>query len=166
MRIAAKGVEGLADRLIGVRLLGDMLEFFRAFTPLYDGFRERAGEVRKLLREKETLFTVVSGPGEDRIPDTMYFARKLKESGHRVGPIVVNQVHPRADRADRADPRFTEGLRLFSYLGERDRRGIEKLRNLLSRDEPLVVVPLQPIPPNSLEDLEALGETLVAQVQK
>jgi len=166
MRLAAKGVEGIADRLLGVRLLGDMLEFFRAFAPLYDGFRERAEQVRRLLREPETLFLVVSGPGEDRIPDTMFFARKLKESGHRVGPIVVNQVHPAVGRTGGlADSQFAEGLELFEFLGQRDQRGIESLRKLLSRGEPLVVVPLKASPPNDLAELEELGEELVAQVR-
>ena len=167
MRLAAKGMEGLADKLIGTRLLGDMLEFFRAFAPLYGGFRERAGEVRTLLRDKETLFTLVSGPGEDRIPDTMFFARKLKESGHRVGPIVVNQVHPPADRrtGGRADRQLDEGLALFEYLGARDQRGIDQLRKLLSRGEPLVVVPLHATPPATLEELEALGEEVLGQLR-
>jgi anion-transporting ArsA/GET3 family ATPase len=166
MRLAAKGVEGIADRLIGVRLLGDMLEFFRAFAPLYGGFRERAEQVRRLLRDPETLFILVSGPGEDRIPDTMFFARKLKESGHRVGPIVVNQVHPPVGRAGGpADGPFAEGLELFEYLSRRDQQGLERLRKLLSRGEPLVVVPLQATPPTDLVELEALGERVVGQVR-
>lgn len=163
-RIAAKGVEGLADRLVGPRLLGDMLEFFRAFGPLYDGFRERAEQVRKLLRDDETLFTLVSGPGEDRIPDTMFFARKLLETGHRVGPIVVNQVHPAVRRAGgHAGSELETGLALFSYLGERDAKGIVKLGKLL-KDQPLVVVPLKASPPSSLPELEELGEEVVGQI--
>ncbi len=165
MRLAAKGVEGLADRLIGYRLLHDMLEFFRAFGPLYDGFRERAAEVRKLLRDEETLFALVAGPGEDRIPDAMFFARKLREAGHRLGPIVVNQVHPRAARRheDQRAPEYEEGLALFGYLGERDHRGLEKLRKLLTRNEPLVVIPLQAAPPTTLAQLEELGDLVVQQ---
>jgi anion-transporting ArsA/GET3 family ATPase len=166
MRLAAKGAEGIADRLLGVRLLGDMLEFFRAFAPLYDGFRERAQQVRRLLRDPETLFILVSGPGEDRIPDTMFFARKLKEGGHRVGPIVVNQVHPAVRRTGgRVDSEFALGLELFEFLGLRDQQGIARLRKLLSRGEPLVVVPLQASPPGDLAALERLGEEVVSQVR-
>lgn len=165
-RIAMKGAEGLADRLIGPRLLGDMLEFFRAFGPLYDGFRRRADQVRKLLRDEETLFTVVSGPGEDRIPDTMFFARKLADTGHRVGAVVVNQVHPVVNRGrdDAADSESAEGVALFSYLGARDAEGIAKLGKLL-KSQSLVVVPLRAAPPNSLKELEALGEEVLTQVQ-
>jgi anion-transporting ArsA/GET3 family ATPase len=156
MRLAAKGAEGLANRVIGARLLGDLVEFFRAFGPLYDGFRNRADEVRRLLRAEETLFTLVSGPGEDRIPDTLFFARKLGEAGYRLGPVVVNQVHPVVRRSGPAVQRLAAGLELFRFLGERDRRGLERLRELLSR-EPLVVVPLRASPPTDLAGLEALG---------
>jgi anion-transporting ArsA/GET3 family ATPase len=165
MRLAAKGVEELADRIIGIRLLGDMMEFFRAFNPLYGGFRERANEVRGLLRSPETLFLVVSGPGADRIPDTLFFARKLTEAGHHVGPIVVNQVHPAVARG--GAPKAAElaaGVDLFRYLGERDHQGIARLRKLLSRSEPLLTIPLQATPPTDLVELEALGRILLDQL--
>jgi anion-transporting ArsA/GET3 family ATPase len=167
MRLAAKGVEGVAGRLVGPRLLGDMLEFFRAFAPLYDGFRARADQVRNLLQEKETLFTLVSGPGADRIPDTMFFARKLRERGHRVGPIVVNQVHPQADRrtVGQAASELKAGLDLLAHLGERDHRGLVSLRKLLRKGEPLAVVPLRAAPPDSLAALEELGMELLAQLK-
>lgn len=166
MRIAAKGVERIVDRVIGIRLMHDMLEFFRAFAPLYDGFRERAAEVRSLLRAPDTLFLLVSGPGEDRIPDTLFFARKLKEAGHHLGPIVVNQVHPTvAASADASAGAWRGGLDLFRYLGERDERGFERLRTLLSRGEPLLAVPLQASPPTDLAELEALGQVVLGKLK-
>ena len=67
----------------------------RPSVPLYEGFRERALEVEELLRSRKTLFVLVTGPGEERIPDTLFFARKLEEAGYNLGPIVVNRVHPR-----------------------------------------------------------------------
>ncbi|MEO8634720.1 MAG: ArsA-related P-loop ATPase [Gemmatimonadales bacterium] len=167
MRIAAKGVERIVDRVIGVRLVKDIVEFFRAFAPLYDGFRERAAEVRTLLRARDTLFLLVSGPGEDRIPDTLFFARKLTEGGHQLGPIVVNQVHPVvAAPADTAASARRSGLELFRYLGARDQRGLQRLRKLLSRDEPLVALPLQALPPTDLPGLEGLGHALLAQLKR
>ena len=80
--------------LIGRRFLLDVVEFIRAFAPLFDGFRSRAEEVRNLLKADGTRFLLVAGPGPDRVPDAMFFLRKLKETGHRLGPILVNQVHP------------------------------------------------------------------------
>jgi anion-transporting ArsA/GET3 family ATPase len=164
MRVAAKGAEGIADRIIGRRLLADMVEFFRAFGPLYDGFRHRADEVRKLLRSRQTLFTLVSGPGPERVPDTMFFARKLHEAGHHLGPVVVNQVHPEVPAASRSEPdALASGLELFRFLGARDRTGLDQLRSLLSRRDRLFAVPLQAQPPTTLSDLAALGQLLLDQ---
>jgi hypothetical protein len=165
MRLAAKGAEGIADRVLGMRLLGDVVEFFRAFSPLYDGFRERADQVRRLLRAPETLFVLVSGPGEDRIPDALFFARKLKEAGHHLGPIVVNQVHPRVPVRPRTVSGATAaGLELFHHLGERDYEGLRRLRKLLAPSEPLLAIPLQAAPPTDLTELEALGRVILDQL--
>ncbi|MBK6781561.1 MAG: ArsA family ATPase [Gemmatimonadetes bacterium] len=164
LRLAARGAEGIADRLIGVRLLHDTVEFFRAFAPLYGGFRARAGEVRKLLRAPDTLFVLVSGPGEDRIPDTMFFARKLREAGHRVGPLVVNQLHPEVADGAPVPPECAAGMALFRFLGERDARGLARLRALLARGEPLLALPLQAAPPADLAGLAALGGLLTDQL--
>jgi len=160
MKLISKGALGIADRVIGLRLMEDIVEFFRAFAPLYDGFRDRAGMVRELLRAPDTLFAVVSGPGPDRIPDALFFARKLREAGHRLGPIVVNQVHPAAPAAP-GEGATAAGLALFHYLGERDRKGLEQLHRLLGAGTPLHAVPLQPVPPTDLTGLEALGRLLV-----
>jgi hypothetical protein len=54
------------------------------------------------------------------------------------------------------------GLDLFAFLGDRDHRGLERLRDLLSRGEPLMTIPLQATPPTDLQGLESLGRMLVA----
>jgi anion-transporting ArsA/GET3 family ATPase len=162
LRLAAKSVERVLDRIIGLGLVGEILEFFRAFGPLYGGFRERAAEVRALLRDRETLFLLVSGPGSDRIPDTLFFARKLREAGHPLGPLVVNQVHPRVGAMHPAGA--SEGLELFRFLGERDHRGLVELRGLLGPPDRLAAMPLEPAPPTNLASLGILGRTLLEQL--
>jgi anion-transporting ArsA/GET3 family ATPase len=163
-RLAAKGVEKLLDRFIGVRLLGDLVEFFEAFAPLFEGFRARAEAVRALLRRPGTGFVLVAGPGEDRIPDTLFFARKLREAGHHLALLVVNQVHPLVPAIrDGAGP-LAQGLALLRWLGERDRQGIAELRQLCSPGERLAAIPLLPEPPSDLAGLEALGRLLAERV--
>ncbi|HUF77497.1 MAG TPA: ArsA-related P-loop ATPase, partial [Thermoanaerobaculia bacterium] len=87
-------LEGLLDRVVGLDFLRDMLEFFQAFGPLFDGFRSRARQVEELLASERTRFLLVAGPGRERIPDTLFFARRLREASYRLGPLVVNRVHP------------------------------------------------------------------------
>src|SRR5258708_31385456 len=91
--------ERFLDEVVGLDLLRDMAEFFQAFSPLYAGFRERATQVEELLRSPRTLFVLVAGPGEERIPDTLFFARRLQQAGYRLGPIVVNRVHPEPEES-------------------------------------------------------------------
>lgn len=91
-----RGLEALLDRLVGLGVLRDMAEFFLAFGPLYDGFRERAHRVEALLRSAGTRFLLVTRPDEERLPETLFFARRLQEAGYHVGPVVINMCHPRA----------------------------------------------------------------------
>jgi anion-transporting ArsA/GET3 family ATPase len=162
--ILGRRAERFLDEVVGMDLLRDMAEFFQAFGPLYEGFRDRALEVGELLRSKQTLFVLVTGPGEERIPDTLFFARKLEEAGYNLGPIVVNRVHPRflVDGALPAsgDPCRPTGWELLTWAGERDRRGLVELAQLLSREQPLVDLPLLPDEPTDLPALEAMGRQL------
>lgn len=152
-----RGLEHFLDRVVGMQLLRDMSEFFRAFAPLFDGFRQRAGKTEKLLAAPGTLFVLVTAAGVDRIPDTLFFARKLEEAGCRLGPVVVNRLHPQiASSGDGA----SDGERLFRWLGERHRRGLVELRSLLRDDRILVSLPLMGDEPTDLGSLDAVGREL------
>jgi len=161
--VVGRSVEALLDRMVGLGLLRDMVEFFQAFGPLFEGFRERALKVQQLLRSKETLFVVVSGPGEERIPDTMFFARRLLEAKHHLGPVIVNRVHPRVQGSESASTGSRpeeKARRLLRWLGERDHRGLAQLSALLP-DQGLVELGLRPTAPNDLPSLLALGQSLL-----
>jgi anion-transporting ArsA/GET3 family ATPase len=156
--------ERFLDEVVGMDLLRDMAEFFQAFGPLYEGFRERASQVEDLLRSPKTLFVLVSGPGEERIPDTLFFARRLEEAGYHLGPIVVNRASPRflveGAPPPSTDPCQPTGWELLTWAGERDRRGLVELAKLLAREQPLIDLPLLPEEPTDLKSLEALGRQL------
>ncbi len=160
--------ERFLDEVVGLDLLRDMAEFFQAFAPLYTGFRQRAAEVEALLRSRRTLFVLVAGPGEERIPDTLFFARRLQQAGYQLGPIVVNRVHPTLSRAAGAQgaaaPAEAAGLDLLAWLGERDRRGLEHLDQLLAPAQPRVALPLRPTEPTDLASLAAMGDDLAARL--
>ena len=156
--------ERFLDEVVGLDLLRDMAEFFQAFAPLYEGFRERAQGVERLLRSPKTRFVLVAGPGEERIPDTLFFARRLEQAGYHLGPVIVNRVHPHylveGEIPASGDPCRPTGWELLTWLGERDRRGLIELANLLSREQPLIDVPLLPEEPTDLASLEAFGNTV------
>lgn len=157
-RLAAKGAMELADRVIGIRFVLEVVEFIRAFAPLFEGFRSRAEEVRNLLRAQETRFLLVAGPGPDRVPDAMFFLRKLKETGHQTGPILVNQVHPDPGPAREED----QGRSLLRYLAGRDQRGLALLARLFPGEKRILPVALEPVPPTNLQTLGQLFQKLAA----
>ncbi len=155
--LVGRSVEGFLDRMVGMDLLRAMAEFFQAFSPLYAGFRERAESVQALLKSPDTTFALVTGPGEERIPEALFFARHLVEGGYHLGPLIVNMVHPRAGSELLVGPDLGEGARLLSWLGERDYRGLAAFRRLLHRRQALIDVPLLPEEPTDLPSLEVLG---------
>jgi anion-transporting ArsA/GET3 family ATPase len=162
-----RGLENLLDRVVGLDLLRDMAEFFQAFGPLYDGFRDRAARVREMLQESTTRFVLVSGPGEEKVPDTMFFARKLVETGHDVGRVVVNRVHPpelaregKAGEPGRRGPQSDDGAELLRWLAEQDARGLAALGSLLGQRTALDVVPLLERAPNDIKGLRAVARSV------
>ncbi|MES1242766.1 MAG: ArsA-related P-loop ATPase [Acidobacteriota bacterium] len=155
--------ERFLDDVVGLDLLRDMAEFFQAFGPLFEGFRERARAVEALLRSPKTRFVLVSGPGEERIPDTLFFARRLEQAGFHLGPVIVNRVHPHYvvhNLPPGGDICSPNGWELLAWLGERDRLGLIELQKLLNREQPLIDLPLLPEEPTDLASLEALGRTV------
>jgi anion-transporting ArsA/GET3 family ATPase len=180
-----RGFEEFLDRVVGLDLLRDMAEFFQAFAPLYDGFRSRAHEVERLLRAQDTRFVLVSGPGEARVADTLFFARKLEESRMRLGPVVVNRIHPRllatADPASGPEPHASgptaapggapfpagedDGVALLAWLGERDAAGLENLASLLAGRQ-LVRLPLLPGEPDDLPALADFARLFATQLAR
>ncbi len=158
-----RGVERFLDHVIGLGLLRDMAEFFQAFGPLYAGFHERAEKVGELLRADQTRFVLVTQPDEERVPETLFFARRLEAAGHHLGPVVLNMVHPAAPAAAdiaRADPALGDGLELFAWVSNRDQRGIQAFRDLLSPPRPVLDLPALEEEPTDLASLDALSRLL------
>ncbi len=155
-----RNVEAFFDHMIGLDLLRDMAEFFQAFAPLFDGFKQRAFEVQRLLRAPDTLFSMVSAPGPHRVADTLHFARRLEEAGHRLGPVIVNRVHPLPEGPVKATGGTREGVALLQWLAQREAEGIEALEDLLAGHHPVIRIPLLPEEPTNLDSLASLGEMI------
>lgn len=161
--------ESYLDEVVGLDLLREMVEFFQAFAPLFDGFRERARQVESLLRSRSTLFVLVAGPGEEKIPDALFFARRLRDAGYTLGPIVVNRMHPPVDGLPprwKSDSGQVDGDALFHWLGERDAQGFGELGQLVEEDHPLLGVPLLESEPSNLEALRRLGGYFEERLQE
>lgn len=158
-----RSVEAWFDRVVGLGLLRDMAEFFLAFGPLFEGFRERAQAVDRLLRAPGTMFVLVTRAEQERIPETLFFARRLVERGHRLGPVIVNMRHPELDPDLPTAGAPPDAVELMRWLGARDTRGVRAYRDLLP-GQPLVDFPLFADEPSALETLDRLRAELVERL--
>jgi len=150
-------IERYLDRVVGLDLLRDMAEFFGAFAPLFDGFRARAADVEALLRSPATRFVMVAGPGEERIAETLFFARRLVADGCHLAKVIINRVLPEL-------PEGCEAPELLQFLSRRDRVGVVEMRSRLAGQCDLQAVPLLAGEPAHLAGLAALPDLLAGLV--
>lgn len=93
--IAATTFLRVVKRIVGSEALQDTAEFFGSLEGMYDGFKQRARDVARLLQSDVTSFIVVTSPADDAVSEATFFASRLNESGLPFGALVVNRVHPR-----------------------------------------------------------------------
>ncbi|HVF53652.1 MAG TPA: ArsA family ATPase [Actinomycetota bacterium] len=92
--VAATTFLKIVKRIVGTEVLEDTAEFFGNLEGMYEGFKERARAVARLLQSNETTFVIVTSPAEDSVAEATFFATRLNESGLPFGALVVNRVHP------------------------------------------------------------------------
>ncbi|HUC07306.1 MAG TPA: ArsA-related P-loop ATPase, partial [Solirubrobacterales bacterium] len=145
-------------RFTGGDFLKDLAGFMVAFEGMYDGFKERAGNVKALLAGKDAAFILVTSPNPQVIEEALFFHRTLAENGIRTAAVVVNRVErdPHRYGGAEAEPalreaielaglknegappltaRLAQTLREQATLADLDRRQVERLRNTLGAVE-------------------------------
>ncbi|MBW3578425.1 MAG: AAA family ATPase [Actinobacteria bacterium] len=169
----------IAGRVTGMELLEDLADFFRNFQGMYEGFKQRAQEVRALLEEPGSRFVVVATPQPPPLREAHFFLDRLQQEGLHTAAVVINRIHPHCggwphqedacpdavvlEAVAQAQPNDTEGravagaLRLLAdtnNLATRERRDVSAALYGVA-PPPLVEVPLLR---SDVHDLETLGE--------
>lgn len=85
-----------ASRVTGANVLADLGEFFQSFEGMYEGFKQRAQAVYKLLASPESAFVVVATPETPALREARYFLERLADEGMPTAGLVVNRVTPAA----------------------------------------------------------------------
>src|SRR5262249_20010774 len=68
-------------RFTGQDFLRDLAHFMVAFEGMYEGFKQRAAQVKRLLAGPETAFVLVTTPSPLSIEDALFFHRALQADG-------------------------------------------------------------------------------------
>jgi anion-transporting ArsA/GET3 family ATPase len=108
--VAASTFLRIVKRIVGAEVLEDTAEFFNNLEGMYEGFKERAREVSRLLKSPITSFVVVTSPAEESVAEATFFASRLEDAGLPFGALVVNRVHPHYEVG--VSPRPTQLTRL------------------------------------------------------
>ena len=149
---------------------------------MYEGFKDRAQAVYRLLKSPETAFVVIASPEVPPLREARYFLRRLSEEEMPLAGVVVNRVTPTADEALAVLPleRLPDVVTDLQSGGPEERAAGALLQLALDRTEAaererrtlaetlegvdpvgLVEVPLLTSDVHDLQDLRWLGDQLV-----
>lgn len=158
------------SRFTGEELLEEMSVFLQNFSPMFQGFQDRAEKVRSLMTGDRCTFVVVTSPDPHTKDEATHFYEELGSERVAVEAFVVNRVHPHwvpreefdrdvdtiaeelgdiegdlpaLDEAQRRDlaEQLLENASSFYVMALKDARSIEDLRDYLDRDIPVATVP-------------------------
>lgn len=150
----------IAGKVTGMELLEDLADFFRNFEGMYEGFKERAEEVRALLQEPGSRFVVVASPQPPPLREARFFLERLQQEGLHTAGVVINRIHPECpgcppDDDLRAAARQAgddlEGAGVAAAL-----RLLADLQNLAERERRDVASALYGVAPNTLVEVPLL----------
>jgi anion-transporting ArsA/GET3 family ATPase len=86
-------VLSLLERLTGTQLLRDVSDFLAGFEGMYQGFAQRAGDVRALLLSDRSGFVVVAAAEADSLAQAVALSRRLTADGFPLAGVILNRVH-------------------------------------------------------------------------
>jgi anion-transporting ArsA/GET3 family ATPase len=172
--VATRPVMRIADRMLGGTTMTELSEFLLSIEGLYEGFKERAEGVYRLLEGDSTRFIVVTTLEDVPFEEARFFVEKLGEAGMHLAGAIVNKrmpgwllnrpaarlAHELEDSGDELEAALARNFLAFRTLAQRD-------QDLMSRIDELGVpllgtVPRMPEPVHDLKGLIEVGDLLAA----
>ncbi|HVN88815.1 MAG TPA: ArsA-related P-loop ATPase [Candidatus Binataceae bacterium] len=141
--MAARAVLGAFDRITGLHLLSDVREFVTNFEGMYEGFAQRASEVRSLLYDPKTLVVLVTTTEQERIEQVCGFGEALRSMKISIGAVIINRMmRPLPEGREIDEIRLPAALKKklhrnladFTALKARETDALKVLRNALGEN--------------------------------
>jgi anion-transporting ArsA/GET3 family ATPase len=85
-------VTNAMTKVLGGQVLRDVQTFIAAFDTLFGGFRTRADETYRILKDPQTAFLVVASPESDALREAAFFVERLEEEAMPLAGLVLNRV--------------------------------------------------------------------------
>ena len=171
LRVLSAGVgvfTGILDRVLGGALLADIQTFVASLDTMFGGFRERAEETYRVLKDEGTAFLVVAAPEPDALREATFFLARLGDEQMPLAGVVLNRmsvarapwltVEAAAVAAAATDDRLMRDL-LRCHIEERGLAAHdEHLRDRFLAAHPSVAVTQVPAQATDVHDLEGLRQ--------
>jgi anion-transporting ArsA/GET3 family ATPase len=119
------------SRFTGIDTLQQLAAFMLELSSMYDDFKERAAEVKRLLQSDEARFLLVSAPSAQSVDEALQFAERMRAGKLHLGAAVANRVSPKVPAVETAR---LEG-KLVPSLLERARLALSDAQTLFDNDQ-------------------------------
>jgi anion-transporting ArsA/GET3 family ATPase len=86
-------VTSVLTKVLGGEALKDLSLFVSSLETMFGGFRERADQTYRLLKEPGTSFLVVAVPERDALREASFFVERLASERMPLAGLVLNRVH-------------------------------------------------------------------------
>ncbi len=94
-------IKGIS-RFTGLETLRELADFMLSLSGMYEGFKERAAQVKELLGSPQAGFVLVTSPQPLTIGEALQFHEQLGKYRFHVGAVIANRVQPPTGVADPA----------------------------------------------------------------
>jgi anion-transporting ArsA/GET3 family ATPase len=94
LSVSMNVVTNAITKVIGGQMLRDVQTFVAAFDTLFGGFRARADETYRVLKDPQTAFVVVASPDPDALREAAFFVERLAEEEMPLAGLVLNRLTP------------------------------------------------------------------------
>jgi anion-transporting ArsA/GET3 family ATPase len=126
------------SRFTGLETLQQLAEFMLELSSMYDDFKARAAEVKRLLQSDDARFLLVAAPNAQSVDEALQLAELLREGKLHLGAAVANRVSPAVQSLEASKLKGKLGPDLLERaeralsdahtLRENDQAQIERLR--------------------------------------
>jgi anion-transporting ArsA/GET3 family ATPase len=177
LSVSMSVVTNAITKVLGGQMLRDVQTFVAAFDTLFGGFRARADETYRVLKNPQTAFVVVASPDPDALREAAFFVERLAEEDMPLAGLVLNRLTPgsaigisadaaygAAERLDDEHPVTAALLRLHGdRLGRiRHERGMRRRFAATHPDVATATVAALPTDVHDLDSLRRIGELMTA----
>jgi anion-transporting ArsA/GET3 family ATPase len=163
------------SRFTGLELLSQLAEFMLELSGMFDAFKARAMDVKRLLGSAETGFLLVTSPQPGSIDEALAFARILRAGNLPLQAVAANRMSPMPELGSPAQmerelaalpedlrARLGAALEAAEALARRDLGELQRLRGRVEPPFGLLRIPRLGREVFDLEALVQIGELLAS----